>query len=207
MSALAANGQHRFEGVKRGAVSGREYHSDVPAIAKPWPRFWARFLDIQLYGWPVAIVLVVLFPNFFSSEAFQGRQGDILIGLISLPFALAIDAVILSTTGSSVGKGLAGIFLATTYGTRLSLDQAFVRNAHLYARGMVLGIPILALFGYGVAFNDLRDNQSTAWDRETDSRIYATSVEPSRTWAVAFIGIALYAVGNTLSRMSESGTL
>lgn len=188
-------------------MAASEYHSDAPEVAAPWPRFWARFLDIQLYSWPVILLFAAIFPDMLSDEAFQGRTGDLLLGAICLPFALAIDAVILSKTGSSIGKGIAGIFLATTDGRRVEMGPSFLRNARAWVQGMGLGVPILSLFTYMAAYHDLRDNGSTAWDRATDSRVYSTSDSSSRTWVVAILGIALATIGNTLSRMSESGSL
>jgi uncharacterized RDD family membrane protein YckC len=186
-------------------MAGKVYHSDVPDLAGPWPRFWARLLDLQLYSIPVILVLALLFPEFVSSKWFEGPGGDFLLGGLCLPFAMAIDATILSMTGSSVGKGIAGIFLASTDGQRLPLERSLVRNAHLWLKGLVLGIPLLALIGYSNGYNDLQNSNSTSWDRDTDSRVYSSSNETWRTWVVAVLAIFLYSVGNTLSRMGDSG--
>jgi uncharacterized RDD family membrane protein YckC len=188
-------------------MTGREYRSDYPDLARPWPRFWARLLDLQLYNIPVVLLLAVLYPEFVGSKAFEGQTGDFLLGAFCLPFGMAIDAAILSMTGSSIGKGIAGIFLASTDGQRLPLGRSFLRNALLYVKGLTFGIPVLVLIGYSNGYNDLQNNNSTSWDRDTQSRVYASSNDSWRTWVVAVLGIILYSAGNALSRMSESGSL
>lgn len=180
---------------------------DTTELARPWPRFWARLVDVQLYSLPVALAIGVLFPSLFLSDAFEGRGGDMLAGFICLPFALVIDAVILSQTGSSLGKGLAGIFLARTEGGRAPVGLALERNFRLYFVGLVLGLPLICLIGYSNAYSDMKDGGTTTWDRATETRVYSSTDNGLRTWLVGALAIVLLVAGQALSRMADNGSL
>jgi uncharacterized RDD family membrane protein YckC len=172
-------------------------------LARPWPRFWARFLDVQLYGVPIILILATIFPALFVGEAFQGRSGDMLAGVIALPFVMLLDAAILANTGSSPGKALAGLYFADADSGRVSLARTVGRNARVYFRGFILGLPLLVLVGYANAYNDIKDSGLTDWDRTTDTRVFANGGPAWRTWAVAILGIFVLAVQNALARAAD----
>jgi uncharacterized RDD family membrane protein YckC len=173
---------------------------DEQPLARPWPRFWARLLDVTLYGLPVAVLLGLIFPSFFQSETFAGPGGEYLAGFIVLPFALATDAIILSMTGSSPGKALAGLYVATTNDEKVPLAVSLQRSASIYVQGLILGIPLLVLFGYIAAHNDVKDEGTTGWDRLTETRVYAGANDVGRTIIVGIAALIAIAVSNALAK-------
>src|SRR5438045_3166551 len=104
----------------------------LPDTAGPWPRFWARLLDQQLYLLPTAFLVGLLFPELVQLEAFSGRGGDMLLSVLLLPVAMVVDACFITLFGSSVGKALAGLRVADRRGHRLKPVQSVHRNLILY---------------------------------------------------------------------------
>jgi hypothetical protein len=186
--------------VELGTYGKTETMLDEQLLARSWPRFWARMLDVALYSLPAGLLLGIFFPSFFQSETFTGPGGEYLAGLIILPFALATDAIVIAVTGSSPGKALAGLYLATTEDEKVPVALSLQRSARLYVQGLVLGIPLLVLFGYIAARNDVRNEGTTGWDRATGTRVYAGANDLGRTIVVGIVAVVALAVNNALAR-------
>ncbi|NTZ42117.1 RDD family protein [Altererythrobacter sp. SALINAS58] len=173
-------------------------------LAAAWPRFWARLLDIQLYSIPVAFVLMALFPDLATSPELSGRSGDLLIGFISLPFVMLVDAVILSKTGTSVGKALAALTLVTDDGELVPTTTALARNLRLYLQGLVLGIPLLVLIGYVSGYNSVKKKGTADWDEATGTRVISRDRSGARTWLVGVLAVFAVLIGNALARVGDA---
>lgn len=177
--------------------------SEEVSIGRAWPRFWARLLDIQLYSIPIAFLLAAIFPQILTSDSLSGRSGDLVIGFISLPFVMMIDAVILSLTGTSPGKALAALTLVSEEGDGVAISTAIARNLQVYLKGLVLGIPILFLFGYINGYNSIQKNGITEWDAETGTRIVSRDQSGARTWLVGFIAVVVLLVATGISQTAN----
>jgi uncharacterized RDD family membrane protein YckC len=185
-----------------GAAAGAIH---LPDTAAPWPRFWARLLDHQLYLLPLSFATGMAFPDLVENEAFQGRSGDVVLGLLLFPAMLTWDALFIALFGTSVGKALVGLRVADRLGSRLTIAVSLRRNLILYFRGVVLGLPLIWLAGASQGKTDLEANGQTAWDEATDSHVYDVGVNKVRTAIVAMLALAMLVVLQTMSRMAESG--
>lgn len=185
-------------------MASRVETSTEVRLAKAWPRFWARLLDIQLYSFPVGFLLIAIFPSMLTSEPFSGPSGDYLLGFISLPLVMLLDAIVLSKTGTSPGKALAALTLVTKEGDLVSVPTAISRNIRVYLQGLVLGIPLLVLFGYIGGYNAVKERGVTDWDEQTDSRIVSRDETGARTWLVGVFAVIAMVVGNALARAGGS---
>lgn len=187
-------------------ASGAAQGSPLPAeLARPWPRFWARFLDQQLYLIPLGVVAVLLFPGVMTNDLFAGRTGDMLLSFLLLPFAMIWDALFIALFGTTVGKALVGLRVAGTDGRRLAMDRALRRSFLLYFRGIIMGLPLIWLMGAASARDQLEKDGHTSWDLATDSHVYAIGSRVERTAAVAVVAIVIMGAMQTLSRMADSG--
>ena len=155
---------------------------------RPWLRFWAKMVDV----WLSAIVLALLFSVLFPQWTME--TNETLFGLILLACTVPIHALLISVFGTTAGKALFNIQV-THKGQKLYFGQAFRREAMVYVRGFGLGIPIISLITHIVAFNDLTENGSSSWDR--DSGNIVTHGSPSVggvVGAIAILFVALFMI-------------
>ena len=67
-----------------------------------WARLWARYIDLSLYTVPVAVLTDLLIPGMASANA-------AVFAVVTFPPVLLIDAVVIGTFGTSIGKFIAGV--------------------------------------------------------------------------------------------------
>lgn len=158
-------------------------------IASPWARFWAKQIDLIIWNTVIGAILVVSFPSLASQ--LTGRGGDYVLLLLALPISLVVDALLITWTGSSMGRALAGIYVIHEDGNKLTASAALERNLGVYGRGLCLGLPIFSLFTLKASFDDVKENGTTHWDRETSSRVAGTAEGSHRVYVVGFIAVIL----------------
>lgn len=151
---------------------------------RPWMRYWARLLDIQLFAFPISIVLIFVLPEFF-------RIPRLLQMAFVLPLILILEAGLLATVGTTPGKWLLGISIRSASGGPVSFGAAVRRGMDLYWRGMGCAVPPISLFTMITAESRLSVNGQTTWDVIAGLR---TSHLPIPWWkgtltVAAFIGI------------------
>lgn len=176
-------------------------HSDgETSLARPWSRFWARQIDIILYSFVGGFLFALAFPASVNAVV-ELPAGQLLLGILLLPFVLVLDAAVLSLTGGSIGKLLAGIRLETMNGERPSLETALRRNLILWTRGLWLGLPLLVLIGYSKAYGDVQADGRTVWDEATGTVVADGSGNELRTVLVGAVAIGLMLLDRALASM------
>lgn len=164
--------------------------------ARPGQRLWARLLDNFLYGVGLVVLLGMLFPSLVDENTNEG-----LLGVMLLPFSLALDALVIASFGSSIGKSLMGLSVLRDDGENLTLADAIERNFYLWYRGLAIGVPIIALFTFMSAYRGMEEGNTTSWDRDTGSGVYNKSGNAVRTWVVAItflvLSVSLVALGRS----------
>lgn len=115
-------------------------------LARPWPRFWARFIDLGLFsallGFGIALALAYFAPELYLGLAtIDGRvQGLLLLPVISL-----ILAALMAVLGTTPGKAILGIKVKKLTGSN-SFIFHLKREFKVWFAGLALGIPLIALF-------------------------------------------------------------
>ena len=107
-------------------------------MASRWSRFFARTLDIWWEGLAVAIIVGVsnaVEARFFSSINILGFSSNpiiskhpIILGMIILPFALFLDALVYKVAGNTPGKALLGLKVGLPNASPLRFGQYLHRN-------------------------------------------------------------------------------
>lgn len=138
----------------------------------PWRRFFARSLDLSLYG---LIILAVLLLGFHVPvEILTARVMSLLVGwLANLPMLL-LEPFLLSRWGTTPGKAVFGITVLDADGQKLSLRQARERTMGVFARGMGYGIPGYELYR---EYKSLRSCEEWEWH---DWEVYSYTGEPEQ---------------------------
>lgn len=188
-----------------GATAEEDY-SDIESeeleMGRPWPRYWARYFDTIVYTLLIAFPVGIIFPEIAYMEVFQGKAGDLLLGLMILPFAMTLDAAVLAHFGTSLGKKIAGLSILPDPGSDRSMERMIRRNLRCYVQGMALGIPFVNLVTLVQSYNRVEQEGTAAWDDLTQTKIVSVPNNGGRTWIIALSAIGLAVVSNYLSRMA-----
>lgn len=167
--------------------------------ATPWRRYWARYLDISISTFLVAVLISAFRPSLLSQLGAAAGEGWIVL-LLLLPFALTMDTLIYWALGNTPGKAIAGIKVLDEAGRRpLSAPAHLGRNFGMYVFGLGLGLPLISLITMILGYRRAAAGELSTWDRSSGSRVYVLSGAELRTWLTAgvyLIGVtALIALG------------
>jgi len=161
--------------------------------ATPWSRFWARFLDTNIWAIPAVIMLYILLPrgvwNFLRLESME-----YLFYLASIPFIMLFDAMCIAIFGQSPGKAILGIRLTKQDGARLTFFEVVKRDFSLFLRGFGLGIPIVALITLIWSFVKVNGGDQAGWDRKCHTVVIREGACFERTAIVVFLLFSIFAV-------------
>lgn len=158
-----------------------------PAPGHPWRRYFARMLDLALYGLPITAVEVLvlhLSPNL-TSKAFIA----LLEGYLGFALMFLLEPLLLHYWGTTPGKLLFGIVLRDADGSPLSLSDARKRLSLLFSRGLGWGIPIYNLYRLYKSASLCSEGERNPWEwNASDGRAQRMDI-PENTWrCFAFAG-------------------
>jgi hypothetical protein len=151
-----------MEQIKWVPVSDRKPAQSAAGLAQPWRRYFARMLDISIYGiiWAAVYYLVFRWQLRFS--------GDIFFNLVSAYIAyglmFAFEPIMLRFWGTTPGKWIFGLVIRTADGQRLSYSEALDRTRCLFGKGMGYGIPIYSIVRTFKSYSACKDGETLEWD-------------------------------------------
>lgn len=132
----------------------------VPQV-RPWVRYWARMFDIYL-----AAIVGGVAIGFLNPDAFTEPGSDQLYGLAIVFSWVFIEALFLSTAGTTPGKWLFKTRIVAPHGNALDYSTALSRSFKVWWRGLGIGFPLASLITLIVAHGKLTKNGVTTWDRD-----------------------------------------
>lgn len=139
--------------------------ADYPS-ANRWSRFFARTFDVWWETLLVAVVSSYLLSRYSANfvEWIHRSGTSQIFGILCLPGALFLDALLYRFLGNTPGKALLGIKVKTSEGKSLSLTQYLFRNFSVWVRGLGLGIPLVNLFTMASQSKRLSDGRQASYD-------------------------------------------
>ncbi len=139
----------------------------------PWIRYFARFFDMYISTIFIVILWVMLSPSSYS--AIFGKVPEYVAGVILYIIWIFIEAILLSTWGTTPGKWLLNAKILDVNGSKLKLGTAAKRGFMVYLYGLWLLIPLVTIGGLITAYNYLkRPNIFTgrsSWDVSCNSSV------------------------------------
>lgn len=126
----------------------------------PWIRFWARTIDVILFS------TLFVFMLAFSPRAmleFVGRVENVVS--IQLFFWVLVEAMLLSSWGTTPGKYLLGVTIRDSEGNKLSFLNALNRSASVWLWGFGCGIIYVEILSKYLSYKRLTDKGITRWDQ------------------------------------------
>jgi len=179
-------------------------------LATRWSRFFARIFDVW---WEILLVAFAVGAALSRYSAWfvawiNGPGESQLFGILCLPIALILDAVLFRVVGNTPGKVLLGLKVETLDGKPLSLVQYLGRNFSMWATGLALGIPFINLFTMANQSHRLGKGQQASYDESTGFRVRAHPYGWVRKTAfgLAFAGLfaGLFVVMAVLTSMEQA---
>lgn len=159
-----------------------------PPRVRPWIRYWARMLDLYLFG-----ALAGLAYALGHAGAFSAAGEDQAFGLVATLGWVFTEAGLLAAFGTTPGKYLLNIRLVppgdpaspAAYGTALT------RSFRVWWRGIGAGIPLIAFVTMLVAHRRLTRQGACSWDRDGGWRIVHGPVGFARGAAAVLVIVGM----------------
>jgi hypothetical protein len=161
----------------------------------PWLRWFARIVDLTITAFVLGMVAAILAP---SSTIFDNSLASSIIVLLVW---MVVEPFVLTHFENTPGKALLNIRLQTADGRSLKLDQAFQRSARVWFFGMGAGLPIVSLITMVVAYNKLKNEGITSWDREGDLSVTHGPIGTGRMVTIGLF-IGFYVLLNIISAIA-----
>lgn len=113
--------------------------------AGPWPRFWARAIDIWLLA-PLIAFAIGIFTAIYSSTVYVElmAMNSTVLGIALLPLVGIVLALLMAVIGTTPGKAVLGIRVTSIADGNKFLFY-LIRELKVWVFGLGFGIPIVAL--------------------------------------------------------------
>lgn len=143
---------------------------------RPWPRLWAKVIDIGVYRIIVGSLILFMIKQFwgisFSIDIYSisiTSWKEYLIKNLLIEYLLlftypSLEALMLYKWGTSFGKWLFGIKTVDENGNNLSYGTALKREYNVLFQGLGLAIPILNVILAYISAKKLKNDGNTSWD-------------------------------------------
>jgi len=145
---------------------------------RPWTRYFARLIDIIFFE----VLLFLIIPKAIIFNEF-------IFGLLILFLWIFMEAILLSTWGTTPGKWWLKIKVTSSRNEKLSLKDAFNRSFIIWWRGLAAGIPLINLVTLYNSYSVLKEYQKTTWDSKGDCVVSHEKVGIARTVVLVLLGI------------------
>lgn len=156
---------------------------------RPWPRFWARIIDLYVFG---AVVTALL---DYSNTGLLGSPTARQIGsVLALVAWMLIEARLLNALGTTPGKLLMNVRLRRRDGGPITTRDALLRCLRLWWRGLGAGLPVVSFITAGNAYLQLRQRGEASWDRDGGWVVEHGPIGLLRVLAAIAVVIATFAM-------------
>lgn len=190
-------------------------HPWTDTAPHPWRRYFARSIDMTLFGlsaiFVLAGVLALVAADLMDPivALLDGMAGQYLLAPV-LTVGLSIPLMALSTslTGGTPGKWLFGVRVTNAEGRRIGVGAALVREAKVAWFGLGMGLPLVSLFLGFQAKEQLEEKRATSWDEAggfavTHRRVNAWQIVLMIVGGALFAAIRIYGVVERFADMSS----
>ena len=173
---------------------------------RPWLRFWARQIDLNIHFTFVALMLKV--TGFAPPDSVYLMTTHIAIWTSWI----FIETMLLLSFGTTPGKWILNIQLHHEDNKTLDLNTVLRRSASVWFRGIGMGIPLLNIFCGALSYSSLNTQGKTQWDRAQNLKISHGPISELRVAGAVLVligmAIALYQIaGIPQQLLSESESL
>ncbi len=170
-------------------------------------RWVARLFDLGVSA-PLAVLIVMLLLHAMDLSVQIPLHVWIAEPVAFLAACLVLwvpfEALLLSLFGTTPGKALWGVRVASSRGGNLGPFSALHRSVGVLLRGLLLGLPPLTLLSQGWALVSYINSGTTSWDSASGAELQFSPLTGNRmviALLISFASAALYLDGTTLSQL------
>ncbi|HQJ96817.1 MAG TPA: DnaJ domain-containing protein, partial [Candidatus Cloacimonas sp.] len=156
---------------------------------RPWPRYFARSIDIFLGG--AIVALVWSYIHVSSYYTIIERVNEYLLSAILYGIWIFVESFITSITATTPGKWIFNLYVLDKFGSKLDYKTALKRNLLVFYRGLGLGIPIVTLFTLLNAHSRVVTSVFASWDIDCGTVVISKKASTPKTVASVLLVIAL----------------
>lgn len=155
---------------------------------RPWVRFWARLIDLYLFGMFSGSLLYFISPDILTSNEF-------VLNLFTLFLWTFVEAILLSSWGETPGKWWLKIKVTSSGDEKLSFKEAIRRSIWIWLRGLAVGIPLINLATMYNSYKILKKHKITTWDNDGDYTVSHGEIGVGRTIiTILFLLFCFYSI-------------
>ncbi|HEX3025678.1 MAG TPA: RDD family protein [Clostridia bacterium] len=153
----------------------------VPQV-RPWVRFFARMIDYVLIYSIIIFFLKIMTPGLFA--LYQS------VTYISIPALvwLIIEAILISTIGTTPGKWILRITVRNSDGSKLNFKNSLLRSLMVFSCGYGLSLPYVNIITSIISFIYLKSNKKTLWDKKMNLQVTHEKID---TWRGSVAAVVL----------------
>jgi hypothetical protein len=147
-------------------------------------RCWARLIDVGvahiLLEMTVGIFCLELGMEIpYSKYPIPAYVGTFFLWVL---FLISYEAVMLSTTKTTVGKWLLGVFVIRNDGSRLSVGKAFARANRVIKSGLyyLIAYPVLTFFALWNVYTYALRHDKLPWDSDSGIQVHNKTIGLAR---------------------------
>lgn len=148
----------------KGKMDGiDEQNQELSTCPYSWRRYFARTLDLSLYGliW-FTFASLVLNLNIESSIL-----GSIINSYVLMGIMVFLEPFLLSQYGTTLGKWVFGLAISDLDGTKLTYKQALHRTFGVFKTGLGYNIPLYNLMTLFVCLGNCKSQEVLQWENGT----------------------------------------
>lgn len=159
-----------------------------PASDHPWMRYFARMVDLAIYGMLFDLLGWLFIPAYAAATGDRSAIVRWLLSLLSLIFALVVEPLWLRYWGYTPGKWIFGLKLRDRNGEKLSLGEGYERSFRVFTRGYGCNIPIYGLYRLWKGRRCCVEGEDCPWDAQER---YLYGREERRLYGLYVAGVYL----------------
>ena len=173
------------------AVAAPGEQDRIPPAGCPWRRYFARSLDLSLYG---LIWSMVALWGFRANPAGQiPLPWAMLCNYAAWALVFVFEPLLLHFWGTTVGKWIFGLSVRDEDGNKLSIRTAFYRTWGVFIHGMGGGIPVYDLYR-NIQCWRYCEVEELSWDLDNSCAIVVRERETKWYRAAGYIALTVLAI-------------
>lgn len=158
---------NKKQNVEEKKITAKDQAILNTANVRPWVRYWARCLDMMIFGVVFGIFLSIFMPSVFEfKDSSDIRIVCLQVGILSLFIWIFIESILLSCLGTTPGKWLLKVHLRDEKNSNPKFFKVLKRSIAVWFSGLAAGIPIISIFTLIAAHKHLSKRGITSWDED-----------------------------------------
>ena len=173
------------------AVAAPGEQDRIPPAGCPWRRYFARSLDLSLYGliWSI----IALWGFRMNPDSFSLFIWTLLCSYTAWVLAFVLEPLLLHFWGTTPGKWIFGLSVRDEDGNKLSISTALYRTWGVFIHGMGGGIPVYDLYR-NIQCWRYCEVEELPWDLDNSCAIMVRERETKWYRAAGYIALSVLAV-------------